>query len=247
MSSLRIEEHDGVAVVTIDRPPVNATDVETLRELTAALDAAREAKAIVLTGTGAVFSAGADLQRVLAGGPAYIESGIDALTDCFRTLFTSPRPVVAAVNGHALAGGCVLSCGCDYRVIAPTARIGAIEHQAGVPFPAWALELVRFGVNNEHVSEVLLFGRAYDARTAQQMGLVDEVAEGDVLGRSLDVAHELGKIPAESFALTKRLLRHATAEAADRLAAETDADVKRAWCSDEALAAVRAQLDSLRS
>lgn len=247
MSSLRVEEHDGVAVVTIDRPPVNATDVETLQELTEALDAAREAKAVVLTGAGAVFSAGADLRRVLDGGADYIEAGIDALTGCFRTLFTSPRPVVAAVNGHALAGGCVLSCGCDYRVISPTARIGAIEHQAGVPFPAWALELVRFGVNNEHISEVLLFGRAYDARTAQEMGVVDEVAEGDVLGRALDVAHELGSIPAGSFALTKRILRQATVEAADRLAAETDADVKRAWNSEEVLTAIRTQLESLRS
>ncbi|HJR45779.1 MAG TPA: enoyl-CoA hydratase/isomerase family protein [Actinomycetota bacterium] len=247
MSPLRVEEHDGVAVLTMDRPPVNATDVETLDALTEAFEAAEDAKAIVLTGAGRVFSAGADLQRVLNGGPEYIEAGIDALTRCFKALFTLPRPVVAAINGHALAGGCVLGCGCDYGVISPAARIGAIEHAAGVPFPAWALELVRFGVNNEHAAEVILFGRAYDAATAREMGIVDEVADGDVLGRGLDVAHELGSIPARTFAITKRSLRHATVEAADRLAEATDDEVKRQWCSDEVLTAIRAQLDSLRA
>lgn len=244
---LYIEDHDGVAVLKLDRPPVNATDVETLEELTAALEQAAEAKAVVLTGGGRIFSAGADLQAVLNADAEYIRRSIDALTRCFKTLFTTWRPVVAAINGHALAGGCVLSCGCDYQVLAAGARIGAIEHQAGVPFPAWALELVRFGVNNEHAAEVILFGRAYDASTALEMGIVDEVTEGDVLARSLEVAQELAAIPATSFALTKRGLRSAAADAADHLSSQIDEEVKRAWCSEEVLSAVRRQLEALRS
>jgi len=244
---LYIDDHDGVAVLKLDRPPVNAMDLATLDELTAALEQAAAAKALVLTGEGKIFSAGADLQAVLNADADYITAAIDALTKCFRTLFTCPRPVVAAINGHALAGGCVLSCGCDYRVLAAGARIGAIEHQAGVPFPAWALELVRFGINNEHVSEVILFGRAYDATTALDMGIVDEVTNGDVLSRSLEVAHELAAIPARSFSLTKKGLRQATVEAADRLSSQIDDEVKRAWCSEEVLSAVRRQLAALRS
>lgn len=244
---LHIEDHDGVALLRLDRPPVNAVDLATLDEITAALEQSASAKAIILTGQGRIFSAGADLQAVLNGDTAYITAAIDALTRCFRTLFTSPRPTVAAVNGHALAGGCVLSCGCDYRVLAAAARIGAIEHQAGVPFPAWALELVRFGVNNEHAAEVILFGRAYDAPTALEMGLVDEVTEGDVLARSFEVAQELAAIPSRSFSITKRGLRSAAIEAADRLSSQIDDDVKAAWCSEEVLSAVRRQLASLGS
>lgn len=244
---LHVEDHDGIAVLRLDRPPVNATDLATLEEITAALNQAATAKALVLTGEGKIFSAGADLQAVLSADADYITAAIDALTQCFRTLFTCPRPVVAAINGHALAGGCVLSCGCDYRVLAADARIGAIEHQAGVPFPAWALELVRFGVNNEHAAEVILFGRAYDSGTALEMGIVDEVTEGDVVARSLEVAQELAAIPAQSFSLTKKGLRQATVEAADRLSSQIDDEVKRAWCSEEVLSAVRHQLAALRS
>ena len=244
---LHIEDHDGIALLRLDRPPVNATDLATLDELTAALEDAASAKAIVLTGEGKIFSAGADLQAVVNADADYIRSSIDGLTRCFRTLFTTPCPVVAAINGHALAGGCVVSCGSDYRVLAARARIGAIEHQAGVPFPAWALELVRFAVNNEHAAEVILFGRAYDASTALDLGIVDEVVEGDVVARALETAQELGAIPARSFSLTKKGLRSATLEAADRLSSQIDEDVKEAWCSEEVLSAVRRQLASLRS
>lgn len=245
--ALHIEDHDGIALLRLDRPPVNATDLATLEELTTALEDAASAKAIVLTGSGKIFSAGADLQAVLNADADYIASSIDALTGCFRTLFTTPCPVVAAINGHALAGGCVVSCGCDYRVMASGALIGAIEHQAGVPFPAWALELVRFAVNNEHAAEVILFGRAYDAATALGMGIIDEVTEGDVVPRAMEVARELGAVPARSFRLTKKGLRSATVEAADRLASQIDDDVKDAWRSEEVLSAVRRQLASLRA
>ena len=244
---LYTEDHDGVTLLKLDRPPVNAVDLATLDEITAALEEAGSSKAIVLTGGGKIFSAGADLLAVLNGDTGYITAAIDALTRCFRALFTTPCPVVAAVNGHALAGGCVLSCGCDYRVMAAGARIGAIEHQAGVPFPAWALELVRFGVNHEHAAEVILFGRAYDAATALDMGIVDEVTDGDVLARAFEIAQELAAIPARSFTITKRGLRSATVAAADRLSAEIDDDVKAAWCSPEVLDAVKKQLGSLRS
>ena len=90
---------------------MNALDVDTLNELSDSFDEAAEddTRAVILTGTGKTLSAGADLVRVLAGDDEYIDAGIDALTRNFRTLFEFPKPVVAAVNGHALAGGAVLS------------------------------------------------------------------------------------------------------------------------------------------
>ena len=202
---------------------------------------------MVLTGTGPTFSAGADLVAVLKAAPEDTDVGIEGLTRCFRALFTFPKPMVAAVNGYALAGGAVLTCGCDHRVMgAGAALIGAVEHSAGVPFPAWALELVRSTVNNEHLHEVLLHGDAYSPERAREIGLVDEVVEGDPVPRAVEVATKLAEIPAQTYALTKRILRQPSVEVADRLTEETNDDVKRAWRSDEVRAAIKRRLDSLR-
>ncbi len=250
MSSVVARLMDEVLVLTLDRPPVNALDAATLDELSQRLtDAADEAQAVILTGSGKIFSAGADLQRVLQASPDEIDEGIDALNRCFRNMFTFPRPLVAAVNGHALAGGCVLTCGCDYRLMAAgSSRIGAVEHLAGVPFPAWALELVRTGVNNQHLNEIVLKGTAFSADDGLAAGLIDEiVTPDDLLRRAIQIAKELARIPTRTYELTKTMLRRERVEAADALAAATDADVKQAWRSPEVLGAVRRQMQSLRS
>jgi enoyl-CoA hydratase len=245
-----LEESDGVAIVRLDRPPVNALDVDMLEALADMFDdlASRDVDAAVLTGTGSVFSAGADLRRLLEADvdADAIAGGIDALTRCFRTLFVFHRPLVAAVNGHALAGGAVLTCACDHRVMGTGGLIGAIELKAGVPFPGWALEIVRYGANNEHVAEIVNFGRAYEPPRALDIGLIDEVTEGPVLGRAVEAAQELAAVPRKTFEITKRSLRERTVHAADALSSAIDDDIKVAWASPEVLAAVRRQLESLR-
>ena len=248
--NVRVEDHDEVRVLRIDRPPVNALDADTLHELADGLDAANAdgtVRAIILTGTGTVMSAGADLVKVLEAEDDYIDAGIDALTRAFRTLFVLPKPVVAAVNGHALAGGAVLTCGCDHRVMGEgSGRIGAIELAAGVPFPAWAIELVRHGVNNSHFEEVVYFGRAYEPSAALQVGLVDELAPSDnVMGVAAERARKLARVPSTTYALTKRSARAATVGMAEALTRYDD-DVKKAWRSDEVKDAVRRQLEALK-
>jgi enoyl-CoA hydratase len=242
------EARDGVVIARIERPPVNALDVETLNELSDLFDdlTEREVDAVVLTGSGSIFSAGADLRKVLEADPQDIAEGLDALTRCFRTLFVFQRPLVAAVNGHALAGGAVLTCACDHRVMGTSGLIGAVELKAGVPFPAWALEVIRYGANNEHVAEIVNFGRMYEPLRALDVGLVDEVSEGDVLERAIEAARELAAVPRNTFAITKRGLREKTVRAADALAHVIDDDVKAAWSSPEVLDAIRKQLASLR-
>lgn len=250
MSVVR-ESHAAVMVLRLDRPPVNALDAETLDELSDALESAaadEDVDAIVLTGAGKTMSAGADLRKVFDAEPAEIDEGIDALTRAFKTLFLFPKPAVAAVNGFALAGGAVLACGCDYRLIGEGAgAIGAVEVAAGVPFPAWALELIRHAVNNEHFQEIVLFGHMYSPPDAKSVGLVDEIVPDDrLMDRSLEVASELARIPVSTFSLTKRSVRAERAAAADSLM-RFDDDVKDAWRSDEVKAAIRRQLDSLRA
>lgn len=250
MGSIVVEPRDdGVTVIRIDRPPVNALDVDTLNELSDALDrAARDdTRALILTGTEKTMSAGADLMAILDGDDSYVDAGIDALTRTFRTLFEFPKPVVAAVNGHALAGGAVLTCACDYRIMGKWAgSIGVIEHAAGVPFPAWALEVVRYAVVDRYFQEIVYFARDYLPEVAVERGLVDEIIAGTLLmERSLQVATELLAVPPTTYALTKRSMRAATVTAAEELRRYDD-DVKAAWKSPEVKNAIRRQMKTLR-
>src|SRR5262249_15028090 len=126
-----------------------------------------------------------------------------------RTLFTFPRPVVAAANGHAIAGGCVIVLATDYRLMAEGAgRIGGPELLVGVPFPAAALEVVRFAVPPDKVQSLMFTGRTLPPRDALTAGLVDEVvAPGELLARAHEVARQLAQVPPPVYRLTKLSLR----------------------------------------
>lgn len=247
MSAIRGRDEGGIVVLEIDRPPVNALDIETLDELTEAIEGAAEADAVILTGMGTAFSAGADLRKVLGANEAEVNAGIVALQRCFEALFIFPRPLVAAVNGYALAGGAVISCAADHRIASEDAGlIGAVELKAGVPFPAWALEIVRHAVNNSHVEEVIYFGRSYSPSDALRIGLVDEVVPApDLMVKATKRARELADVPRDTFGLTKHSLRRWTTEAARRGMAETDDQVMATWSHPEVKDAIRRLLSSL--
>src|SRR5262245_32023000 len=108
------EHQNGAVILRIEHGKVSALDLELLHELREALAELRKesARAVVLTGTGSSFSAGVDLYRVLQGGGDYLGRFLPSLEACLRELLEFPRPIVAAVNGHAIAGGCVIVCGC---------------------------------------------------------------------------------------------------------------------------------------
>lgn len=239
------EDHDGVAVLRLAHGRASAMDLELFSAIEAALTAAAGARAIVFTGTAGIFSAGVNLKRLLDGGPAYLADFLPALSAMLERVCFLPRPVVAAVNGHAVAGGCVLACAADYRIMARgDGRIGVTELLVGVPFPAVALEVMRFVVPSHRLQEVLYLGQTHEPAAARERGLVDEVAEADaLLPRALEVARALAAIPAETFALTKRHLRQPVR---DRLAAHgaaIDAAVAAIWAAPDARAAVRGYVD----
>lgn len=249
MSYVEVTEESGVAILKLNRPPVNALDADTLNELSDRIDDlhAQDVDAAVLTGIEGIFSAGADLERVLESSSAEVDAGIDALSRNFRTLFTFPRPIIAAVNGHALAGGAVITCACDYRIMGRSGRIGAVEHAAGVPFPSWALEVVRHNVPAGHFQEVVLLGRAYEPEDALRIGLIDAIVDDErLMDRALQIARRFAEIPRVTYASTKSLARRPTVEHAEAEARRTDEDVKRAWSSDEVRSAIRKRLESLK-
>jgi enoyl-CoA hydratase len=237
-----VERQDSIAIVRLNAPPVNALDREVLLAITKTLGEIErsDARAIVLTGEGSAFSAGADLFRVLNEGEDYLRTSLAALTEAFGTLFQFPRPVVAAVNGHAIAGGAVLVCACDYRISAEgNHKIGFAELRVGVPFPAWALEIARWGTRQESLQEVVLLGRSYDPAGAKERGLIDEIVEPhSLMARAVQMAERLAAMPPVTFRLMKESLRRPVVERV-RASSEADRVASEAWGSDEVRDAIR--------
>jgi enoyl-CoA hydratase len=206
------DEVDGIAVVRMSAGKVNALDLELVRAITATfveLDSSA-VRAIVFTGAGRAFSAGVDLWRVVDGGEDYVRAFLPALVECFETVFGTGKPVVAAVNGHAVAGGCILVSCCDRRIMADApGRIGVTELAVGVPFPVSALEILRFAAGAERARAAVLDADAYLPEVAVHNGLVDEVVGAEELARAaLAAAARLAdRVPPDTFRLTKRQLR----------------------------------------
>ena len=161
-----------------------------------------------------------------------------------QTLLTFPKPAVAAVNGHAIAGGCIIVEACDHRVMAEgSARIGIPELIVGVPFPALPMEIVGARLPAAALRQLVLTGRTVNASEARDLGLVDEVVEPDTLvPRACEVAERLGLIPPASFALTKRAFTDPVLDRV-RAAVDRDAEVATAWASPEVHARVRWYLE----
>ena len=169
---------------------------------------------MVVTGQGKIFSAGVDLMRLSEGGADYVRKFLPALHRLYDAVFYHPKPVVAAINGHAIAGGCVLACCADRRIMArESGRIGVTELLVGVPFPALAFEIVRFAVPPRYLPEFTLSGATYATDAALQRGWIDEIAEpGDLMEDAMAVAQELALLSPPAFAQTKMQIRQPVTE-----------------------------------
>jgi enoyl-CoA hydratase len=235
------EEREDVAVLRIEHGRVGALDVELLDALTEAVTASD--RALVITGTGSSFSAGVDLRRILEGRRPYTEALLTALSRTYRAVFDHPRPTVAAVNGHAIAGGCVLALACDLRLMSG-GRIGLTELAVGVPFPTTALEVVQHALG-PRTGRVLLGGQVEDREHALALGMVDEITEpGELVPRAVALAAELAARSPESYRLAKVQL-HRQANAAIEATAGGDAAVLAGWASDDTRLRIEAALAAL--
>ena len=226
------EDSGSTAVLRMAHGKVSALDVDFCNALVASLnDIARgPTRALVLTGTGSTFSAGVDLFRVLNEGSAYLQRFLTALEHYFLTLLNFPKPAVAAVNGHAIAGGCIAAAACDHRLMsAGQARIGVAELAVGVPFPVLPFEIVSARVERTRFRDLVYTGRVVEPAEALAVGFVDEVVQPDALmPRALEVAERLAAIPVKTFELTKRAFT-APIMARAQASGELNAAVVTAW------------------
>ena len=246
------EDHSGTTVLRLDHGKAHAIDVElaaALRDRLAEIERDSQIRAVVLTGTGSIFCAGVDIVRLLKDGPDYVDEYIPVLVDMVVKQFQFPIPLVAAINGHAIAGGCVLAAGCDYRMMARgPGTIGVPELTVGLPFPLEALEVLRFATSEAHLQELVYRGKTYAVAEAYERGLVDEIVEPDeLLSRAIQVARELGSEPSARFRITKRQLRQPTLERMELHARETHDDVIAAWKDPASLESIRKYLAEVRA
>lgn len=235
---------DGVALLTLRYGKVNALDTEFCEAAAARFNELRtsDAKAVVLTGQGKAFSAGVDLIKLSEGGGDYIREFLPSLHKLYESVFFHPKPVVAAINGHAIAGGGLLACCADRRIMARGGgRIGVTELQVGLPFPALAFEILRATVPARYLPEVTYSGATYEPDAALTRGWIDEIAEpADLLADASAVAQELGALSPAAFAQTKAQIRQPVAEQYARHGQASDKAATDVWCAPATISYIRA-------
>jgi enoyl-CoA hydratase/carnithine racemase len=162
----------------------------------------------VLTGRERFFSAGIDLKLVPTLDAEGQRAMVDGVNRLMAAWYSFPRPVVCAVNGHAIAGGMIIALCADYRVGSTQGKLGLTELRAGVPYPAVPLTIVRAELSHHAARVLALRAHLVDPDEALSLGLVDELAAPeDVLERALVVAGEMAELPAKAYWDTKRELR----------------------------------------
>ena len=219
-----------MTVVTLDRPPANAMDVELLGDLVGAVEAvAQQApRAVVLAGRPGFFSAGADLKAVPGYGADDQRRMVEGINRMVLGVYGLPCPVVCAITGHAIAGGFVLAVCGDHRVASVEGRYGLTEVKVSVPYPQAAIGVVRAELAAPAARLLVLGNRLVDAGECVRLGAFDEaVAPDAVLDRSVAVARELAALPADVYARTKAELRSATL--ASMRAAAADDPLLETW------------------
>lgn len=226
----------------LSAPGKNALSLEHMQSITTRVRAANGAPVLV-TGDGDAFCAGLNLKEVASLDRAAMATFLDTLEDMVAALYTHPGPTVAAVNGHAIAGGCVLTLVCDHRVITdnPRTRIGLNEVALGLQFPPRLFAMVKQRVPAGSFDRVVLEAALYDPSTALSLGLVDEVA-ADPIAVGRQRLEALAKHPAEAYAGTKRALRAGALVVSEETRRWFREELVPAWVTPEVKARVLAVL-----
>jgi len=244
---LNITSEDGIRFVEFSHGKVNALDLEFCREISKALSEAAtdECRGVIYSGNGRVFSAGVDLKRLINEDLEYLELFLDELESVFEKAFFFPKPLVANVNGHAVAGGCVLACASDARIAHRHAKIGVPELRVGVPFPSLGLEIMRFSTAPQFFRQMINIGATYSDDRAVAAGLVDEIVDVDQMrGRCIDIINEMIRVPSEVFELTKNQLRIPAATNIARSEKQYRELIRALWRSDEIRDVVRGYVET---
>lgn len=243
------KETNGVRVVKLAHGKVSAMDIELGEALVREMEDATAApiRAVIVTGSGSSFSAGVDLFRIVNDGPDYARRFLPVLDALLRAALMVPKPMIAAVNGHAIAGGCILAAACDHRIMVEgTGRIGIPELAVGVPFPALPLQIMAARISDSVLRDLVFTARTVPVDEAKAIGLVDEKCpSGMLMDRAMEAAERLAAIPASTFALMKEAFYTPILQRAEQLAG-LNTRVVEAWKQPETYETIRRYLEKIR-
>lgn len=250
MSTIRVDDREGgVRFLILDRSPANAIDETLLSDLSAALrdaGADEDVRAIVLTGAGRFFSAGFDLKAPQRDDQSTLQL-LHLYREAHLRLLALPKPTVAMMNGHAIAGGLVLVLACDYRLgVQGDYRIGLNEVAIGASYPKVAFEIVRLRLTHAHASELILGAALYPVTEALRLGVVEELLPPDTFETTvMRRAARLGAFPREAYAHAKAAFLAETVARVETETAEEAARGASVWMTPESRAARAAQRERL--
>ena len=238
MSFLHLEIQEGLVTVRLERGKVNALNEQVVDELAACLrrlETDPAVRGIVLTGTGKFFSFGFDIPEFFGMPKDAFAAYLRKFATLYRDLFLHPRPVVAALNGHTVAGGCMIATACDLRVmVKENAKIGLNEIGFSSSVFSGSLELLRFWVGSRRAQEIVYGGTLLAADQALERGLVDAVVpEGALLDEARTRLEELASKSPPAFRSIKRLLRQSVVEEFQRREEASIREFVDIWYSEE--------------
>ena len=224
MAFVSLDRSEAVTVMTIDRPPANALNVELVEELVGVLEeiALAPPRALVVSGRAGFFSAGVDLKAIPSHGPERQRRMVSDINRFVVASYGLTCPTVAAVTGHAIAGGMVIALTLDVRIASTEGRYGLTEIKVGVPYPQGAIRVVAAELAPHAARRLALGSQLTDSTECLRLGVFDEVVEPErVVERAVAVAGELAAMPGDVYTRTKLDLRR-DALAAMREAIEAD-------------------------
>lgn len=203
---IELTTENAIAHLRFDDGKANVLNSTSLSALENALSEAKAAKAVVISGRPGTFSGGLDLKTLPSLPPEEFKATLNQFARLCQTLLTYPRPVVAAVTGHAIAGGTVILLCCDYR-IGETGefKLGLSEVPIGMPLPTFVYRLAEHSVSKRHIIEATLHGRLYPPHEAERIGYLQSVVEpGEGVHRAHQVAANLASLPNPAYTVTKK-------------------------------------------
>ncbi len=207
---VRLEVDGAVGTIRLDRPKMNALNAQVQQEIYAcALEATEreEVRAVVLYGGERVFAAGADIKEMAGVDYVGMLSRANRLQECFDTVARIPKPVIAAINGYALGGGCELSMCADFRVVADNAKMGQPEILLGVIPGAGGTQRLTRLVGPAKAKDLCFTGRFVDAQEALAIGLADVVVPAaEVYSKAVEMASSYANGPAIALRAAKKAI-----------------------------------------
>lgn len=221
MPDILLEQQEGIFIITINRGKVNAINeglVSELSQLLDKLEVDKECNSIIITGSGSFYSFGFDIPELLSYSRKQFFKYLSDFNNLIKQIFLYPKPLISSINGHCIAGGCVIALATDYRIMNDErAKISINEINFGSTLFSSALEILKYTVGGRNAEKILLSGEMYKAEEALKYGLVDEICSKTQLhDKATEIAREYSGKDSIAFYSLKKMSRMNTMEIINR-------------------------------